>query len=206
MLTGIATKVQMSGSDSEGPMGVGFNRAAVSFDGSSIRGFLSNGDLKKARLVLTVAENEGGWGDAGQPVDALPLLADFVEGNGWSPDTPGLGRGGGQPKEGTRGEGPGVTWNCAVDADISNNKRDCSKDDRWKGGTYGSATAQPVLHFDNTTGEVEWDVTEDVLNGTTAWLIKRSELGHGGNVNYYSLEGALDADDPNLAPRLILER
>ena len=196
---GATTRLRLQGS-----MGVGFNRAAVAFDPDMIERFLERYELNRAILILSIADNEDHWGDDGQPVDAHPLLVDFVEGNGWSPDTPGFGRGGGRPEEGTRGEGPGVTWNCAVDADVANNQRDCGE--TWRGGSYAPATAPPVMHFDTTAGEVEWDVTEDVLNGVTAWLIKKRELGRGGNVRYYSLEGALEEHNLDLAPTLILER
>lgn len=106
---------------------------------------------------------------AGPTLDAHPLLTGFTEGNG---------KAAGLPKaEMVRGSGPGVTWDCAVDANIANRKPDCSA--RWRGGDFGTATAAPVVHFNGLTGDVVWDVTADVQAGTTGWLIKKTHKGHG---------------------------
>ncbi len=75
----------------------------------------------------------------------------------------------------------------------------------WNGGTFGDATGAPVAHFNGLTGDVEWDVTADVLDGKTAWLIKKVKEGSNGDVRYYSKEGAEAAGNEDLAPRLILE-
>jgi hypothetical protein len=56
------------------------------------------------------------------------------------------------------------------------------------------------------TGEVEWDVTDDVLDGASGWLIKKSDELRLGRARYHSKEGAIDAGNVDLAPRLILER
>ena len=61
---------------------------------------------------------------------------------------------------------------------------------RWNGGTFGPATAAPVLHFNGLTGEVSWDVTDDVLAGASAWLIKKTSERQAGRVTYHSKEGA----------------
>lgn len=62
------------------------------------------------------------------------------------------------------------------------------------------------MHVNGLTGQVEWDVTDDVLAGETAWLIKKAEEKGGGTVLYYSKEGAIEAGNVDLAPRLILEK
>ena len=98
----------------------------------------------------------------------------------------------------TRGSGPGVTWNCAADAEIANQATDC--DPRWNGGTFGPATAPSVPHVNGLSGAVSWDVTDDVLAGASAWLIKKTAEGQSGEVFYFSKEGS--ASD---GPRLILE-
>ena len=116
---------------------------------------------------------------------------DFAEGNGQNAGVPGA--------QSTRGSGPGVTWNCAIDAEIANQATDC--DPRWNGGTFGPATAPSVPHVNGLSGEVSWDVTDDVLAGASAWLIKKTAERQAGEVSYHSKEGA----DPALAPRLILE-
>jgi hypothetical protein len=168
----------------------GDNRVVVGFDPAAIDGF---GSLTAATLVLTIAENANNWGRTNdRTVDAHPLGADFAEGNGKEAGVP--------PAQATRGSGPGVTWNCAADAEIGNARTDCSP--RWNGGAFGPPTTAPVLHVNGLSGEVSWDVTDDVLAGASAWLIKKTSERQPGRVSYHSREGA----NPGLAPRLILER
>jgi hypothetical protein len=62
-----------------------------------------------------------------------------------------------------------------------------------------------VVHVNGLLGPIEWDVTLDVQQGTTAWLIKKTNEGQLGKVLYYSREGAAGASDPDVAPQLILE-
>jgi hypothetical protein len=59
-----------------------------------------------------------------------------------------------------------------------------------------------VLHFNGLSGEVSWEVTDDVLAGASAWLIKKTSESQPGRVSYFPREGA----DPDLAPRLKLEK
>ena len=39
----------------------------------------------------------------------------------------------------------------------------------WSGGDFGAATAEPVVRVNGLTGEVQWDVTLDVLAGAAGW-------------------------------------
>jgi hypothetical protein len=48
-------------------------------------------------------------------------------------------------------------------------------------------------------------VTADVQAGATGWLIKKTNEGLSGQVSYYSKEGAEEARNLALAPRLELE-
>jgi hypothetical protein len=124
---------------------------------------------------------------------AYPLLEDFTEGNARSTTLTDIF---GRTIRDARDDGAGVTWNCAVDQNIANARADCSE--RWQGGAIGSATALPVVHTGGMTGEVEWDVTADVLADTTAWLIK-AEQPFLGVLNYHARESSP-------APTLVLER
>jgi hypothetical protein len=150
----------------------GGRRAVVGFDLSEV----STSDVQSAILVLTVDPNDppSNWGQAGRTVDAHAMLEDWSEG--------------------------GVTWNCADDTDVENNRHDC--DSKWKGGSYQEQPSSWVLHTNGMTGTVEWDVTEDVRNGVSSWLLKKHRSF--GNVRYFSKEGAAAADDMGLAPKLIL--
>ncbi|MFZ2887323.1 MAG: DUF5050 domain-containing protein [Minisyncoccia bacterium] len=173
----------------------GDNRVVVKFDEAAIDAFVAGG-FTKATLVLTIGENADNWGTQNdRTVDAHLLSVDFAEGNGQNAGVPG--------SQSTRGTGAGTTWDCASDTNIANQQTNCSP--QWNGGTFGAATAPSQLHVNNQTGEVEWDVTQDVLSGAFGWLIKKTNEGRSGHVDYYSREGATTEGNANLAPRLILE-
>lgn len=156
-------------------------------------GGIAPATVSKATLKLTVKKNRGGWESGGGALEAHPLRADFAEGNGADYGVTG---------PGTRGTGAGVTWNCAIDTDISDSSSQCSP--RWNGGTFGAATAPATLLANGQTGDLAWDVTQDVLAGNTAWLIQKTVEHSGGRVDFYSREGAIAAGHPEWAPRLEL--
>ena len=134
----------------------GDNRVVVGFDPAAIDAFLDAKTLTAATLVLTIAANADNLGKSNdRTVDAHPLAVDFGEGNGQNAGVPGA--------QSTRGSGPGVTWNCAIDAEIANQRTDC--DPEWDGGDFGPATALSVPHVNGLSGEVNWDVTDDVMAG-----------------------------------------
>lgn len=147
--------------------------------------------LQSATLVLKITENSDNWGSTGRLVDAHRLLADWTEGNGHTV--------GDQPN--FRGTGEGVTWNCAKDSDIANQNDDCTSP--WNGGIIAAATAASVLHANNQTGDVSWNVTADVQAGANyGWVVRKQVEGQNGQVRYFSREGA--AGNPSLGPRLVL--
>ena len=154
----------------------GRNRVVVAFDLVGI----DTARVTSATLIMTIVENADNWGpDNNRTVAAHPLLVDFTEGNGKNAGVPGA--------EATRGNGSGVTWACATDSQIANQRPDCSA--RWDGGTFGPATALPVVHTNGQSGEVQWDVTADVVAGATGWVIKKTNEGQSGQVAYSSKEG-----------------
>ena len=168
----------------------GKNRALVGFD---LTGVSLNG-LSQATLVLTIQETANNWGPTGRLVNVHSLLEPWNEGNGSNMST----------KPTTRGIGVGATWHCAADGEIRNHRADCAR--RWKGGNFALATAQGVVHTKGMTGQVAWDVTEDVLAGAEfGWIIRKEKENKNGRVKYYSREGAAAIENPNAAPRLILE-
>jgi hypothetical protein len=173
----------------------GRNRVVVGFDPGAIEDFLADNTLTTATLVLTIADNADNWGRSNdRTVDAHPLGVDFAEGDGQNAGVPG--------SQSTRGNGPGVTWNCATDAEIANQATDC--DPEWDGGDFG-AVADSVVHLNGLSDEVSWVVTLDVEAGASAWLLKKTNEGQPGRVSYHSKESAEAAGDPDLAPRLIFE-
>jgi hypothetical protein len=155
-----------------------------------------------ARLVLTIDSSDppGGWGPSGRPVNVHRITGDWAEGNGMSFEQP--------PPD--PGSGEGVTWNCAVDTDISDMGSDCPGS-LWNGGESAIATATaPSANITNgMSGEVSWDVTQDVLDAVGGapffgWMVKKGSP-QNGNVRFYSREGAAAAGNLDLGPRLILE-
>ncbi|HWI20395.1 MAG TPA: hypothetical protein VNT81_21720, partial [Vicinamibacterales bacterium] len=113
------------------------------------------------------------------------------------------------PGEVTRGNGQGVTWAQANDSNTSDNKKRTGRvqPTNWNGGDLVMlpATAPGVVHENGLSGQVSWDVTQDVLSGANAWIIKvrnedepgqspeRRQAGYDpfrGAVDYYSIQGA----------------
>jgi hypothetical protein len=123
-------------------------------------------------------------------VSARPLADTFWEGNG-------------NGAADDRGTGRGATWNCAIDSDIADDNKQCEV--AWTERFWRRKGAD-LPHDNSLLGEVAWDVTEDVANGVTAWAIQKSSRRRGGNVQYYSREGARELLDTGLAPTLLLER
>ena len=174
------------------------HRTVVAFDltGVPITG------LRRVTLRLTLAEPATSWGGQGRLVSVHRLATPFAEGNGQWFDLPGSSR--------TRGNGPGVTWNCAVDREIANTAADCGAP--WNGGSTAAGPASATaLHTNGLTGPVEWDVTADVVQALSdsaasiQWLIRRAVEGQGGQALYHSKEGAATLSNPDLAPTLLFE-
>ncbi len=164
------------------------NRALVAFDQLST---LDLQGLTKATLVLTI-ETSTGWRN-GEVVNAHRVLVPWVEGNGAHVNT--------ASRESTV---PGVTWNCATDANLQNSQSDCPQ--QWSGGTFAGATAAGVIHANTLSGPVNWDVTQDVQVGATlGWMLKKQRETKAGTVSYYTKEGATIQGNASLVPRLILE-
>lgn len=172
----------------------GHNRALSAFDGSAIANYVATHGISSAKLILTIASNGNNWGSMGRTIDAHPLLGTFTEGNGKDAGLPGA--------QSTRGTGSGTTWNCADDTAIQDTNVDCGS--QWDGGTFGIPTASSATIVNTQTGEMEWDVTQDVLNGALGWLVKKTNEAQNGAVEYYSKEGATDAGNMVFAPRLVL--
>lgn len=168
-------------------------RSLVGFDlaGQNMAG------LTKATLVLKIGSMPPShWKNGGSPIEAVRLTSDWTEGNGKDLDVP--------DADATRGTDAGATWKCATDTNITNTKKDCSS--TWDGGDNAVAarTAPTVTITNGMTGEVTFDVTQDVLAGATnGWLIDKVNESHAGNIKFYSKEGA--SGDASLAPKLILE-
>ena len=185
-------------------------RALVGFD-------VSNVDFSKvtsAKLVLTVSNNgydiapyspSSGW-PVGGGINAARLFDGFeswVEGNGNNFPT----------SNNPRGTGSGVTWQCATDTNIANEKADCSGAFKWKqGGRFVQGPLRgPALLTDGIPDgtKIEIDVTPDVQAGFgtsddqfMTWFLDRKG---SGSVAFYSREGAAAAGNAAFAPMLVIE-
>lgn len=193
--------------------GVLVDRPIVNFDLTGV----PTEELLAAQLVLTIDDTCGPpylwtcpfppgcglcdfyWGDT--TVNARRVLQPWEEGNGKGACLPWCDR--------TLGQGPGVTWNCAIDPEIFAWWWNC--DIPWFGAFNAAAypTAPGVPHYDGMTGPVIWDVTQDIrdaFNGEPfyGFLIKKADEGAFGHAWYYSREGAVEANDLGLAPHLLL--
>ena len=148
---------------------VGFDLAGVDLTG-----------LTNASLVFTIDETNpaGNWSNSGRNVAAHRVITDWEEGNGKHRGLPSA--------EATRGTGNGVTWNCTVDTEIEDSNKDCVTE--WFGGAAVLTPTDEVLHTNNMTGEVTFDVTADVLTGGTSWMLKKADESKNGNVRYFSKE------------------
>ncbi len=160
------------------------HRTLLGFDPDELQAFLDANPLASARLVLSSVDRS--VGAANLWLQATPLDGTFVEGNG-------------NAAERDRGEGGGATWNCAEDVEIADFMKECVQD--WP-HRFGRGRGTTVKVPDGSTGKVSFDVSEDVANGASAWVIRRLRGGH--SAAFHSREGAALLDAPSLAPTLLL--
>lgn len=167
----------------------GHNRALVAFDESQIQSAVGSNSAFTAKLQLTITDNGNNWGTNGRTIELHRLTQNWVEGNGFID--------GNNPSN--RGTGSGTTWNCSTDSDIHNQNDDCSGSTKWNMTNnsllpFVSAVTATTNITNNQTGVVELDVTSDVqsfLSGSNqnyGWLIKKTDEGQNGRVNFGSRE------------------
>jgi len=154
----------------------GINRTLVQFDPQSLSTTLAGATLVSASLELHIQENGGNWGSQGRTVDVNRMTAAWTEG--------------------------GATWNCPNDANPTNQQPDCAT--QWAGGIFAASPTASVLHTNNLTGWVSFDVTSDVaafLTGTPSygWLVKKTNEGQSGRMDYDSRQGTAGE-----GPRLVV--
>ena len=197
----------------------GHNRALVNFDLASL-----TGPVSQATLRLYIVHNSENWGNQGRTIDAHRVTAAWVEGDGANLQPSNLTNAEFSPFE-NRGDGPGVTWKCAVDTEVHNVATDCASP--WNGGTYVASPTATVTIFKDfagnstlppttaTLGWISFDVTDDVNDCLAAseaqcgWLIRKTDEGQAGRVEFASKEGAAaiydsQAGEP-VAPQLLIQ-
>jgi hypothetical protein len=107
--------------------------------------------------------------------------------------------------------GAGATFNCALDGDLSDEIENCELD--WPEEYFDDADGEVwrsgkwVTEYDADSGRLYIDVSEDVLNGTRAWLVRFKGQGVFRNeLAFYSREAASELRDRSLAPTLVTFR
>jgi hypothetical protein len=199
---------QPNRNDGQGPEldlagGAAEKQIVIRFDAARIQHVLAGHALTSATLRLS----SPGRG-ARERLEIQPLTEDFVEGNG-------------NLAEHERGFGGGAIWNCAIDADISDDVEDCvlnwssrsaSSDHTWgdrarHGGRkhFGAGPEIRPVHYDWRKHQASWDVTDDLRSGIHAWLIRVRGRGKRGPT-CVSRQSAAMLRDPTWAPTLLLDR
>lgn len=166
------------------------SRGLVRFDQSAIQSTIGSGSVTSAKLKLTITDNGNSWGPNGRPLAIHRLTTNWTEGDG---------------NETTRGTGSGATWNCATDSAIQNILKNCNGANEWQMGQPNNPfTVHPWVSTpsatqtitNNQTGEIEYDVTNDVqnfLNSSTAnygWMTKKTTELLPGQLTFGSKESS----------------
>ncbi len=189
---------QPNRNDGRGPQlrlkgGAAAKKIVIRFDEDRLQRFLAGRVLTSARLRLSSVGRADKW-----RLEVRPLADNFVEGIGNLADQDFAVR-------------TGATWNCAEDADVSDDVQDCLQS--WSRSTFDRTPAhgpfgkKPYRNedADRRHGLVSWDVTEDLKNGVHAWLIRVRQWAGREPTTYLSREGAALRRDPARAPTLLLE-
>jgi len=186
-------------------------------------------NVQSAKLRLTVCHTPGDLTFCPTPSNNWPAGGGLLHvqrlDDGWErwgsghpnpTNTPAEGNGNNFPIDNNpRGTGAGATWNCAIDANIANEGRDCTSVDFWNAGLNFDGPERPsttLLTNNMPDGTiVEFDVTADVQAGmgpldTTymTWFLRKVPNTGSGEAFFYSIQGAQQKGNPALAPQLII--
>jgi hypothetical protein len=198
---------------------VGFNVTQLTFPATS------------AVIELTICHTPGdltfcpdapfGWPASGGRDTAMRLDDGWERWGSGFPNptnTPPEGNGNNFPIENNpRGDGAGVTWNCAIDTNIANEAQNCSNANGnfWNAGLnhdHGFVNSTEAITNGMADGtKIHFDVTALYNEGigpldTTfmTFFIRKVANSGGGAVTYYSFQGAAAKSNPSLAPKLIV--
>jgi hypothetical protein len=149
----------------------GQNRSLVQFDQNAISSFVGTRLVTSATLRVYISLNSSNWGASGRDVGAHRLTSNWTE--------------------------LGATWNCPDDTNTGNNVPDgvqweMNNASLWP---FVSTASDIVVHTNGLVGWIEFDVTADVQgflsgNPNYGWLIKKTNEGQSGSVEYSSKDGA----------------
>lgn len=149
----------------------GQNRSLVQFDQNAISSFVGTRSVTSATLRFYISLNSNNWGASGRDVGVHRLTSSWTE--------------------------LGATWNCPDDTNTGNNSPDGVQ---WEMNNvslwpFVSTASDIVVHTNGLVGWIEFDVTADVQgflsgNPNYGWLIKKTNEGQSGSVEYSSKDGA----------------
>jgi hypothetical protein len=149
--------------------------------------------VSNAILRLYITTNGNNWGgiNANRGIESHKMLSDWKEGNGVSRIN--------------HGSGSGVTWNCAVDINITNQATNCNP--TWNGGIFSGITNSKIIKNPMVNQWIEFNVTTDVNsfldgnpNDNFGWIIKKADETNSGRIGFASKENS----NSSLAPQLVL--
>ena len=149
------------------------NRALVSFNQADISDVSEGRTLVSATMKLYIQDNNQNWGD-GQLINIHSLDTNWQEGNGLNHNAGGLFI-----------SGEGVTWNCSVNSNCS---------DEWNGGSFNHVPTDSVWITNQVDDYwIKLDVTKDILNNklsdeSPGWIIMKSNEDSEGQINISSRE------------------
>lgn len=130
----------------------GADEFVVQFSDDRIQRFREGGKITSAILRVAIAEP-----NSPRLLEIVPIRGGFVEGNGVV--------------------GTGATWNCAEDANVSDDVKDCLQS--WPISRFANTDTHWPDEHDRREGFIGWDVTKAVRYGIHAWLIRTpSWQGH----------------------------
>jgi K319L-like, PKD domain len=159
----------------------GTQRVLVRFDQQALEQVVGSSSIRSAKVRLFISTNGNNWGTDGREVNVHRLTQAWTE--------------------------AGATWNCPNDTNTGNGGPDCNPSWEMGGNSlppFAIAPTHVILHQNNQTGWVEWDVTGDVRKflaheaSNYGWIIRKDDEGVSGQVDYASRENTN-------APQLIIE-
>jgi hypothetical protein len=180
-------------------------RVVLAFDHEGLQQGLSEGQISGVYLILTaeaLVPEAGGHeqametsGTEGIRITAYPMSSEFSEGDG-------------DLSQGNHGSGGGATWNCAEEADHTDNIKDCVR--HWPTPLFDRSAGVTVDQHWSHDSTLSFDITGHVLAGVSSWLLKMQhgpvaleDIDGSPLPVYYSREGAEALGMPNLGPRIM---
>jgi len=151
----------------------GTQRVLVRFDQQALEQVVGSSSIRSAKVRLFITANGNNWGTDGREVNVHRVTQAWTE--------------------------AGATWNCPNDTNTGNGSPDCNPSWEMAGSSlppFAIAPTHVVLHQNNQTSWVEWDVTGDIWKflahelNNYGWIIRKDDEAAAGQVDYASRENS----------------